>query len=182
LKISSKAQELLSDLSDRDLNSFPVEPIGIPLSGSVAAGVPVEAVENAESLSLSSCFGTGDDIFALEVKGDSMIDEDIRQGDYVICRRSPSSMRKMQRSRDSIKKKTAPACSPPTTIIRRSTPTTAESKLSWSVWSESSSPGKSALIIDSAAFGPNQRSISVVFLPSAYWRRALRETHAQSHS
>ncbi|MHC4144900.1 MAG: LexA family protein, partial [Planctomycetota bacterium] len=41
LKISSKAQELLSDLSDRDLNSFPVEPIGIPLSGSVAAGVPV---------------------------------------------------------------------------------------------------------------------------------------------
>jgi len=53
----------------------------------VAAGMPVEAIENAESLSLSSCFGTGDDIFALEVKGDSMIGEDIQEGDYVICRR-----------------------------------------------------------------------------------------------
>jgi repressor LexA len=54
----------------------------------VAAGMPIEAVENAESLSLSSCFGTGDDIFALEVKGDSMIGEDIHEGDYVVCRRS----------------------------------------------------------------------------------------------
>jgi repressor LexA len=57
------------------------------LSGRVAAGVPLEAVENVESLSLSSCFGTGDDIFALEVKGESMINEDIHEGDYVICRR-----------------------------------------------------------------------------------------------
>jgi repressor LexA len=58
------------------------------LSGRVAAGVPLEAVENVECLSLNSCFGTGDDIFALEVKGDSMINEDIREGDYVICSRS----------------------------------------------------------------------------------------------
>jgi repressor LexA len=50
--------------------------------------VPVEAVENIESLSLASAFGSGDDIFALEVSGDSMIDEDIQQGDYVICRKS----------------------------------------------------------------------------------------------
>jgi repressor LexA len=48
----------------------------------------VEAVENVEPLSLTSAFGSGDDIFALEVTGDSMIDEDIRQGDYIICRRS----------------------------------------------------------------------------------------------
>jgi len=70
LKVSSQGQRLLSELSI------------------VAAGVPVEAVENVESLSLTSAFGSGDDIFALEVTGDSMIDEDIRQGDYVICRRS----------------------------------------------------------------------------------------------
>jgi repressor LexA len=78
------------------LSSYPDQPAvpvgtpngGIPLAGRVAAGVPLEAVENAESLSLSSCFGTGNDIFALEVKGDSMIDEDIHEGDYVICRRS----------------------------------------------------------------------------------------------
>jgi len=88
LKVSSKAQKLLSSLADEDLRPCPTEPASIPLSGMVAAGMPIEAVENADSLSLSSCFGNGDDIFALEVKGDSMIGADIHEGDYVICRRS----------------------------------------------------------------------------------------------
>ncbi|MBL7185844.1 MAG: repressor LexA [Phycisphaerae bacterium] len=88
LKVSSAAQKLLNSLGDDDLRRYPAEPASIPLSGMVAAGMPIEAVENAESLSLSSCFGTGDDIFAIEVEGDSMIGEDIHEGDYVICRRS----------------------------------------------------------------------------------------------
>ena len=87
LKVSSQGQELLSELSGQSSPTYAAEAGGIPLAGSVAAGVPVEAVENVESLSLSSAFGSGDDIFALEVAGDSMINEDIRQGDYVICRR-----------------------------------------------------------------------------------------------
>jgi len=99
LTISSKAQELLNELADqggieqrvqRVAHPTPDTP-GIPLAGTVAAGVPLEAVENVESLSLNSCFGDGSDIFALEVKGDSMINEDIRQGDYVICRRSSAA-------------------------------------------------------------------------------------------
>jgi repressor LexA len=61
------------------------------LAGTVAAGLPVEAVENAESLSLNSCFGNNDDIFALEVRGDSMVDDDIHEGDYVICRRQSTA-------------------------------------------------------------------------------------------
>ena len=88
LKVSSHGQELLNDLSGQSSPTYATEVKGIPLAGSVAAGVPVEAIENVESLSLSSAFGSGDDIFALEVSGDSMIDEDIHQGDYVICRRS----------------------------------------------------------------------------------------------
>ncbi len=88
LKVSSRAQELLSRLTDRSFNSYHREPGGIPLSGRVAAGMPLEAVENVESLSLDSCFGAGDDIFALAVKGDSMVNENIFEGDYVICRRS----------------------------------------------------------------------------------------------
>ena len=95
LKVSSQGQELLNSLLDTRRESSnqsrienPESSTGIPLAGSVAAGVPVEAVENIESLSLTSAFGTGDDIFALEVTGNSMINEDIRQGDYVICRRS----------------------------------------------------------------------------------------------
>ncbi len=88
LKASSKALELLSSFSEPD---FDVQSEGIPLAGRVAAGLPLEAVENTESLSLNSCFGTGEDIFALEVNGESMIDENIHPGDYVICRRSSTA-------------------------------------------------------------------------------------------
>ena len=87
LKVSSAAQELLSSLADGADRADTTEPTAIPLAGTVAAGMPIEAIENAESLSLSSCFGSRDDMFALEVKGDSMIGEDIHEGDYVICRR-----------------------------------------------------------------------------------------------
>ncbi len=87
LKLSSKAQKLLESLLDNTCRVEPPGPASIPLSGTVAAGAPIEAVENTESLSLDSCFGSGDDIFALEVRGDSMIGEDIHEGDYVICRR-----------------------------------------------------------------------------------------------
>ena len=59
--------------------------------GRVAAGLPVEAIENKESFSIESCFGNTGDIFALEVKGDSMIGENIREGDYVICKRTTTA-------------------------------------------------------------------------------------------
>ncbi len=64
---------------------------GIPLVGRVAAGLPVEAVENKDYLSIESCFGNTGNIFALEVKGDSMIGENIREGDYVICKRTATA-------------------------------------------------------------------------------------------
>ena len=85
---TEKAQRLLEALTDHSSNSCP-EPIGIPLVGRVAAGLPLEAVEDKDYLSISSHFGTGDDLFALEVTGDSMTGADIRDGDYVICRRTP---------------------------------------------------------------------------------------------
>ena len=91
LKVSSKAQKLLNNLRNEDYQTEPHELASIPLSGTVAAGVPIEAVENAESLSLTSCFGGRDNIFALEVRGDSMIGDDIHEGDYVICRRQSTA-------------------------------------------------------------------------------------------
>ncbi len=59
--------------------------------GRVAAGLPIEAIENRDCLSIESCFGNTGDIFALEVKGDSMIGENIREGDYVICKRTATA-------------------------------------------------------------------------------------------
>lgn len=61
---------------------------GFRLLGRVAAGTPIEAIENSENLSLRSMFGDGDDMFALEVAGDSMIDEGIYTGDMVICKKA----------------------------------------------------------------------------------------------
>jgi repressor LexA len=88
LRLTSRGRKLLSQTRGRDAS--PSEPggAGIPLAGRVAAGLPVEAVENRDSLSLESCFGMGDGLFALQVAGESMIEEDIRPGDYVICRQT----------------------------------------------------------------------------------------------
>jgi len=63
----------------------------IPLVGTIAAGSPIEAVEEREHLDLESLFlppgvsaGAANQ-FVLRVRGDSMIDEHIADGDYVIC-------------------------------------------------------------------------------------------------
>ncbi len=56
-----------------------------PLVGYIAAGVPIEAVENREVLDLEDLFNSRSETFVLKVRGDSMIDEQIRDGDYVVC-------------------------------------------------------------------------------------------------
>jgi repressor LexA len=55
----------------------------LPLLGKIAAGLPVEALETAESISLSDIVGNKE-VFALQVRGDSMRDEHIVDGDYVL--------------------------------------------------------------------------------------------------
>ncbi|OGT56559.1 MAG: repressor LexA [Gammaproteobacteria bacterium RIFCSPHIGHO2_12_FULL_43_28] len=59
--------------------------ITVPVVGRIAAGEPIEAIEDPQSLDLASLF-TGRGQFVLEVKGDSMMDEGILEGDFVICR------------------------------------------------------------------------------------------------
>jgi repressor LexA len=60
----------------------------LPLMGRIAAGYPVEAAENAESISLGDIIGNRE-AFALQVRGDSMRDEHIVDGDYVLVERTP---------------------------------------------------------------------------------------------
>ncbi|HEU5335214.1 MAG TPA: transcriptional repressor LexA [Terriglobales bacterium] len=59
----------------------------LPLVGRIAAGRPVEAVENPETISLSD-FTRSRDVFVLEVRGDSMQDEAILDGDYVLVEKT----------------------------------------------------------------------------------------------
>jgi len=91
LKLTSKARRLLDQLNCDTQNQYPQSPAGMPLVGKVAAGVPIEAVEDKAFFSLQDCFGSADEIFALEVSGDSMTGDGICDGDYVICRRSPTA-------------------------------------------------------------------------------------------
>ena len=57
----------------------------LPLVGRIAAGAPIEAIEENEVLDIESLFrGRTGEVFALQVRGTSMIDEQIRDGDFVI--------------------------------------------------------------------------------------------------
>jgi repressor LexA len=56
----------------------------MPLVGHIAAGAPIEAIENNETIDLEQVFGAAPGSFVLKVRGDSMIDEQIRDGDLVI--------------------------------------------------------------------------------------------------
>ena len=59
--------------------------LDLPLLGNVAAGLPIEAIEQRESLSVpADMIRKGKDNFVLRVEGDSMIDEQIRDGDYIV--------------------------------------------------------------------------------------------------
>ena len=55
----------------------------LPLVGRIAAGQPIEAIHNQEEINLSEMF-VGKDRFALQIKGDSMIDIGILDGDIVV--------------------------------------------------------------------------------------------------
>jgi repressor LexA len=66
--------------------------IGVPLMGRIAAGVPISAIQNhaADIACPPDMLGSGEH-FALEVKGDSMIDAGIHEGDIVIIRRQDTA-------------------------------------------------------------------------------------------
>ena len=65
-----------------------VSPPIIPLAGKIAAGLPIEAIEDQQELNLAEMF-IGPELFALRVSGDSMIDAGILDNDYVIIRKQP---------------------------------------------------------------------------------------------
>jgi repressor LexA len=79
--IRSKQAE--SVLSVKDSPLFPE----IPLLGFIAAGRPLEAIQNTETLSLQDFVGKPE-VFLLKVTGDSMIEDHICPGDYVVIEKT----------------------------------------------------------------------------------------------
>ena len=62
----------------------------IPLLGRIAAGLPVETVEQRDVLGFAD-FAGANGAFALEVRGDSMIDDHICDGDFILLERVPEA-------------------------------------------------------------------------------------------
>lgn len=67
----------------RQNQQFYPPPAETPLLGTIAAGQPIESYPNPETLSFSDYSGAKD-VYALEVRGESMIEDHIMEGDYVL--------------------------------------------------------------------------------------------------
>jgi len=59
----------------------------IQILGSIAAGVPIEAIEQPEQMAFEELVPPGKDVYALRVRGDSMIEDAICDGDMVLIER-----------------------------------------------------------------------------------------------
>jgi repressor LexA len=59
----------------------------LPLLGAIAAGSPIEAVETREEIDLESLFHSRNGVYVLRVRGDSMIDDHLCDGDFVVIER-----------------------------------------------------------------------------------------------
>ncbi len=81
------------ELIERDELSLPLSPCAVPLLGIIAAGAPIEAIED-RSIVVDvppQFLDTPGEIFCLQVSGDSMIDAHIMDGDVIIVKRQDSA-------------------------------------------------------------------------------------------
>ncbi|MCK4873448.1 MAG: transcriptional repressor LexA [Phycisphaerales bacterium] len=92
LREPNKARSL--SIADGTVVPDEQRPSRFPLLGRIAAGYPIEKFEQREELDVTDFFGLAakeQGCFALQVEGDSMRDENICDGDYVIVRRSDTA-------------------------------------------------------------------------------------------
>ncbi|OHB50380.1 MAG: repressor LexA [Planctomycetes bacterium GWF2_41_51] len=90
LNLTSKALKLLKEAAIEDTSAAESSD-GIAVLGRIAAGLPIEAIENVERISMQSQFGSDEDTFALKVQGDSMTGDGIFDGDFVVCKKSQNA-------------------------------------------------------------------------------------------
>lgn len=82
-KHKARSLEIVADerLPDEDRSTK------LPLLGAIAAGSPIEAVENREEIDLETMFPSRQGVYVLKVRGDSMIEDHLCDGDYVVIER-----------------------------------------------------------------------------------------------
>lgn len=80
------------EILDDTFNLTRREVVNVPILGSVAAGLPLLATENIENyFPVPSEFMPNQEVFMLHVKGDSMIDAGIFDGDNILVRQQPTA-------------------------------------------------------------------------------------------
>lgn len=91
----SRGIEILSSETDAPVSETPSNTIEIPIVGRVAAGTPILAVQNLEgTVTIDRDFlACRTDVFALRVKGDSMINAGIFDGDLIFARQQKTAER-----------------------------------------------------------------------------------------
>ena len=65
--------------------------VELPLHGRIAAGTPIEALQGNESLAVPAALLGPGEHYALEVSGDSMVEEGILDGDYALIRKTDTA-------------------------------------------------------------------------------------------
>lgn len=82
-KHKARSLEIISDEKLPDENRS----TKLPLLGAIAAGSPIEAIENREELDLEAMFSARQGVYVLRVRGESMIEDHLCDGDYVVIER-----------------------------------------------------------------------------------------------
>lgn len=81
-KHKARSLEIVADvLPDEE------RPTKLPLLGAIAAGSPIEAIENREEVDMETLFQSRHGVYVLRVRGESMIDDHLCDGDYVVIER-----------------------------------------------------------------------------------------------
>src|SRR5438876_84240 len=79
----ARSIEILKD----DLLPDENRPTKLPLLGKIAAGSPIEAIENREEIDLETLFHSRHGVYVLKVRGDSMVEDHLCDGDFVVIER-----------------------------------------------------------------------------------------------
>ena len=82
-KHKARSLEIVADGLLPDEN----RPTKLPLLGNIAAGSPIEAIENREEIDLESLFASKQGVYVLRVRGESMIEDHLCDGDFVVIER-----------------------------------------------------------------------------------------------
>ncbi len=83
----SRSLELAPRYLQEQRRARPAAALEIPLAGRIAAGAPVEAIEQRETVNFADFAGSGN-TYALEVRGDSMIEDHICDRDLILLERT----------------------------------------------------------------------------------------------